>query len=350
VADPILSRRAVAALMAAAPFASGLGLAAAVQAAPIDPATPLRPAATPDDEATSAATGADAFRHITAQVTINGRGPFTFLVDTGANRSAVSEAVAEQLGLTLGAPVRVYTVLGARSRPTVLLDELRIGGRAQHGVRVPTLAMTGVSADGVLGVDWLRNRRLTFFFDENRLEIAGSTLRTAFEGDTLRGSSVVIPALLRAGQLTVINAQAGPTPIVAMVDTGAQLTIGNPALRAQVERQLGPTVQPLRIGISTVTGERIEGDLYTLPSLRVGGALFSRVPVVFANVRVFDLWEMQRQPAVVLGLDLMARFDAVSLDFGRRQVQFNITSGQRRRLTREADRQPPAPAGKRGAL
>lgn len=347
MADPILSRRNVAALMLSAPFA----LAGGACAAPVEPPVPLRHAVVEEGEAaTTAATDADAFRHITAQVSINGQGPFTFLVDTGANRSAVSEAVAERLGLPLGPPVRVYTVVGARSRPTVVLNELRLGGRAQRDLRVPTLAMTGVSADGVLGVDWLKNRRLTFFFDENRLEIVGSAVRTPFDAELLRRTAVVIPARLQAGQLTIINAQMTGHPVVAMVDTGGQFTLGNPALRTLVERRQGPNFAPLPVGITTVTGERIDGDLYYLPTLRVGGVLFSHVPVVFADVRVFELWDMQRLPAVVLGLDLMSRFAAVSLDFGRSQVRFDMGPTPRRPPTRQADRLPQAPPRKRGTL
>src|SRR5262245_22989425 len=45
-------------------------------------------------------TRSDRLGRVVAPVIVNGQGPFRFIVDTGANRSAVSQALADQLGLT----------------------------------------------------------------------------------------------------------------------------------------------------------------------------------------------------------------------------------------------------------
>ena len=48
------------------------------------------------------------------------------------------------------------------------------------------------------------------------------------------------------------------------------------------------------------------------------------MPVVFADLPVFGLWGLEAKPALVLGMDLMAEFTSVSLDFGRSTVTFEI--------------------------
>lgn len=319
MAQPGLSRRAFAAFGLAAPF---LGAGSAM-AAPGDPA----PEAT-----TSVLTGQDRYDHMTARVFINGQGPFNFLVDTGANRSAISEEVAARLALPMGPSVAVNTVVGSQVRPTVVVDELRLGGRVQRRVTLPTLAITGVAADGVIGVDWLRDKRLTFHFGDRRLDIAGPAVGVGL----VAHSGVVLPARMQSGQLSLIDARIGARPIAAMIDTGAQSTLGNRALQALIAGQQGPTPLSRRVGIHTVTGERVEGDLMRIPALRLGGAMFRQAPVIFADLKVFDLWGMQQQPALVLGLDLIAMFDRVTLDYSRREVRLEVDRARGATMTRRA--------------
>ena len=69
-----------------------------------------------DDAPTQFDTGRDAFEHMMAPVTINGQGPFQFLMDTGANVSCVSRELGQRLALPALPPARVHTVVGVRER------------------------------------------------------------------------------------------------------------------------------------------------------------------------------------------------------------------------------------------
>jgi hypothetical protein len=51
------------------------------------------------------------------------------------------------------------------------------------------------------------------------------------------------------------------------------------------------------------------------------------VPVVYSEAHVFDLWDLKKTPALVLGMDLLTQFESVALDFGRSQVRFDIAEG-----------------------
>jgi predicted aspartyl protease len=303
-------------------------------AAPFGVAGPAFAAALADPPESTAPIPIDQgrYNHMTARVFINGEGPFNFLIDTGANRSAIGEAVAERLGLPAGPPVAVNTVIGSRVRPTVMVEELRLGGRAQRRVALPTLAITGVSADGVIGVDWLRNKRLTFHFGDRRLDISGPAVGAGVDAY----GGVVLPARLQSGQLSLIDTRIGSQPVSAMIDTGAQSTLGNRALQALIADRQGATPLARRVGIHTVTGERIEGDLMRIPALRLGGATFRQAPVIFADLKVFDLWGMQQQPALVLGLDLIAIFDRVTLDYSRKQVRLEVDRARGAMIARRA--------------
>ena len=76
--------------------------------------------------------------------------------------------------------------------------------------------------------------------------------------------------------------------------------------------------------METVIGEPFSGELIYLPFLRLGGLHMGMVPVVYADMHVFDIWGLKDKPALVLGMDLLTQFDTVALDFGRSRVRFEL--------------------------
>ena len=59
----------------------------------------------------------DLYRRMTAPVRVNGRGPFPFVVDTGANQSVIAEGLAAHLGLS-GPLELLHSTTGAQLAPT----------------------------------------------------------------------------------------------------------------------------------------------------------------------------------------------------------------------------------------
>lgn len=310
------NRRDIARLLAAAGAAAACPLPALAQA------TPAAAIADDDHDNTPSQVGLerDASLRMLAPVMINGQGPYQFLVDTGANRSCLRREVAEAMGLPAGPTVAVTTVAGRSLKPTVVVDELHVGTRVQRGVKVPLLRMPGDEAtDGILGVDWLKNRRLLLDFKARVLEIA------APRHETNDKNRVIVPARRRSGQLTLVDAESGGRRISALIDSGSELTLGNSAMRRLVaETTRGSVGPPVRLTMQTVLGETFHGDLLYVPFMRLGGLTLGNVPVVFAESQVFWLWDLHDKPTVVLGMDLLSEFTAVALDFGRSTVRFDI--------------------------
>lgn len=301
-------RETIGLLAATAAFAPGLMRAQAAT-------TPIPTEEHHED--TSVPTIDTAALQVTAPIFLDGQGPFQFIVDTGANASCVAVALADRLGLPRGPLVRVNTVAGARPRQTVLVDRLQVGGRTHRKVRAPVLPVAGLKADGVLGIDWLKGQRLVLGFAEDRLEITRS------RPDKPSDTSVVVPARRRSGQLTIVDADLAGERISAIVDSGSEVSLGNLALR-DLARRKDKTFQPgAPVGLISVAGERFQGEAGFLPWVRLGGLQMGAVPVVYADSHVFRLWELQRAPALILGMDLLRQFDAVALDFGRSAVRFD---------------------------
>lgn len=262
------------------------------------------------------------FEHMLAPVTVNGRGPFNFLLDTGANTSCVSHKLMEKLSLTSDETARVHTVVGVRERPIVMLDELQVGPRNRKRVRAPALPIKGSEVDGVLGVDWLKGQRLELDFKGRTLQITKSQ-----RDEGRPGKVVVVPARRRHGQLTIVDADLSGKRISAIIDSGAQGTLCNGKLRELVkasEVRKGKSEPPRFVKMETLAGESFTGESLFLPFLRLGGLHLGNVPVTYADMHVFDIWDLKDTPALVLGIDLLSQFELVAMDFGRSQVRFDF--------------------------
>lgn len=299
---------------------SGLALAAAFAAPRVraDPATGTR---LPSDEdvyepPTSLALVADMYARMTAPLQIDGRGPFPFVVDTGANQSVISSELAVRLSLPQGAPSALNGVAGVEMAPTTAAA-LGLGRRARRETTLFVLPQSAIGGDGMLGLDGLDGQTLVLDFKRRALEIEAGGRRG------LESRTVVLRARRRDGQLTLVDAELAGIPVTAFIDSGAQNTIGNKALqRLAALRQ--PTSSWTVAPIVSVTGQTIEGDLADLPHLRIGGLSLPRWRVAFADLHTFRLWDLTERPAILIGVDILSRFEKVTLDFARNEVSFRV--------------------------
>lgn len=271
----------------------------------------------PDSEQPVVA-GRDRHDHLTAPVTLNGQGPFTFIVDTGASISCVSAELVAALGLPMEAARRVHTIVGVRSLPVALVDELRIGVRRQRRMSALSIKLEQPEIQGVLAVDWLKGQRVTLDFVNGSLQFGVSRDERSEPG------RVVVPARRKQGQLTMVNAELGERRVNAMIDSGSEMSVCNTALLRLLDRAQAVPVRRQIVEMVTVIGEPFEGELIYLPFLRLGGLLLGNVGVMHADTHVFELWGLADKPTVLLGMDLLREFRAVSLDFGRSQVRFDL--------------------------
>lgn len=300
--------------------------------------TPLPPA--PADTAPSSAAdavlqaGFDPVQRMTVPVMIEGKGPFTFVVDTGANHSVLSIETAQGLGLPSGGAAAIHGIAGVEPAETVYVRQLAIGSVVSKRIRMPLLARRNLGADGLLGVDVLTRRDVQLDFERNRFNIAPSN--SSFRQTTTTGGTgrlgtpvfnpniVVVAARYRFGQLTIVDAEVGVgLAITAFLDSGAQSTVGNLALRnAAFLQEPGLALRTTRVQLVSATGQTVSGDLARLPGLRLGGLRIGNLSCVFADLHTFKIWDLVDRPAILIGMDVMRHFKTIELDFGRREVVF----------------------------
>ena len=258
---------------------------------------------------------ADVYRRMTAPVKINGQGPYPFVVDTGANRSVISIELAAALGLPQGPRQLLHGVAGEEMAGSTTAT-LNLGGKDQPDTVLSLLPQLSIGGPGMLGVDRLHDQRLTLDFHAQRLEIEASRYAPRDP------AAVTVKAQRRSGQLTLVDADLAGVPMVAILDSGAQSTIGNMALWAYAINN--PGVGWGDVAIISATGQTMGAQSATLPRLRIGGLQFPAWAIAFADLHTFKLWNLVDRPAILLGVDALSRFESVSLDFARDEVRFRL--------------------------
>jgi predicted aspartyl protease len=290
--------------------------------------------ATPDD-GTSLKTAFDAVKRMTVPTFIDKAGPYTFVVDTGANRSVMATELAGALALPSGGRAAIHGIAGVDPAETVLVKRITVGGLSSKRMRMPLLPRHHLGAEGLLGVDVLEKRRVTLDFRNNVFSIAPSqkpataNLRgraTRLAKPEIDPTLVVVPARHRFGQLTIVDAEVNGVPVTAFLDSGAESTVGNLALReAVIQREPGLRSQLMVVKLVSATGQMVGGELSRMPPLRLGGLRIGNLSCVFADLHTFRIWDLVDTPAILIGVDVMRHFDAIELDFGQSLVSFRTS-------------------------
>ena len=294
-------------------------------AAPLPPPTRFESVATPQPTDGPApdkiALGVDSFDRMTVPVRLGGQGPFRFLVDTGADRTAISIELAAKLGLVAGPRALLHSATGESHVAMAVIADLTLSRTSVKRIEAPLLAAADIGADGILGIDSLRAQRILFDFPARTLSITTSRGRDELSGEDV----IIVRAQRREGRLVITDAAADGHHVSVVIDTGSQYSIGNAALRRALERHgrievIGP------VELLSVTGASLRGELAMVRELEIGRATITNLALVFADAHTFHQLDLDRSPAILLGMNGLRSFDKVSIDFETRKLRLMVTS------------------------
>lgn len=267
-------------------------------------------------QADEVALKADASRRMTVPVTVSGAGPFRFMVDTGANHTAISRQLAASLGLSTREGARLHSATGVSIVPTATVSGLQLGARTLQIDRAPLLEASNMGADGILGTDSLRSQRVIFDFK------AGNMTVVPAGGPQWRSSpdEIVVRGKLKRGRLILTEAIADGAKATVILDTGSQGTIGNAALRKRLlgSKRINPGSQ---VVVQSVTGGTLLAESVFVKRLEIGGVELRDFEILFAPAHTFKQLGYDNRPALLLGMDAMRAFDRVSIDFAQKKLR-----------------------------
>ncbi|MGZ6011772.1 MAG: aspartyl protease family protein [Caulobacteraceae bacterium] len=277
-----------------------------------DPAQPTLPAAEqePVPDAVLAAS-VDLADRMTVPVTVNGRGPFPFVIDTGSNRTVVSDALASQLGLPSSGSLQIRAATAMAKTDSVRVASLAVGHRRLTDFKAPVLQLNNLGALGMLGIDAVADQRLVMDFRKKQMVLT-KTVRQEADAGTL-----VVQAKSKYGQLLLVDSEVEGVPLYVIIDTGSEVTIGNSAMRSFLAKR-----RASRADLIDVAGETATVDLGQLPELHIGKVIVLNEQVAYADLFVFEHLGLHGKPSMLLGMSTLRKCAKVSIDFPAREVRF----------------------------
>lgn len=261
----------------------------------------------------------DHIGRIVVPVTINGRGPFRFVVDTGANHSTITPGLAQELGLTVesGAPMLLDGITGSALVSSVTVERLQTGDLTLADTAMPVVSGSVMAgADGILGAAGLSEKSLSIDFRRNRVAIASRLEYRDQEATTrIHASSV-------SNGLIVLEAIVGGVQVQAVLDTGSERTLGNLALRGALQPKYlsGRGFAAVLTSVYGATTQAEPGEIWRAPTIALGGLRIADVAIVYGDFHIFKVWQMQDRPAMILGMDVLGTVASLGIDFRHRNV------------------------------
>jgi clan AA aspartic protease (TIGR02281 family) len=272
----------------------------------------------PIEQSTTAVIQDDPTDRMTVPVMINGQGPFKFIIDTGASRTVISKELAAKLGLAEGKRAPIHTMNGVDQIRLVTIPLLQMSNAEVRNIKAPALQARYIGADGLLGIDSLQNQEIVIDFRSKQMTVKPSTKEHSEPDEK---GTIVVTARSRYGQLILVDADAAGRKINVVLDTGSENSIGNSALRKLVMR-VSSKAEIVPIELVGVTGDRTAADYTQIESVRIGGIAIAHAPTAFAEAHPFKQFGLARKPSMLLGMDILRKFDRISIDFAKRKVRF----------------------------
>jgi hypothetical protein len=263
-------------------------------------------------------------------VSINGSGPFPFVLDTGdGDLTALDEGTAKSIALRStpigegGGAGEEVVPFGFADSNTVSMPGLSFSGRPL--LTFPVRRMDphwGKRKDGLFGGDLLSTlvtiidyeRGRVVFHDANAYEYQGPGERIHV---TMRGNYILVPAKV------VLYGGEDPLETVFLLDTGVRLSVFN----SPYAKEHGLAAQSPRT-LTGVTGFGIggasKGIVGRVEAIRIGSYLFENPVMSFSADTAGALADTSF--AGIIGADFLSRFTVV-LDYKRSQIFLEKNAG-----------------------
>src|SRR5437773_1077787 len=219
---------------------------------------------------------------ILVPVHVNDRGPFDFILDTGAGTSLLASDVAKQLELKTISSKEGQSAGGKVSVSLAKVDSLAAGEAKLGDVDVGIVDLShigksiGARIDGDLGYNFLKHFRVTIDYRNCEIRFDDPKRVESFA----RGAKTQVPIRLAspAKPLILVDVHAnGRGPFQFAIDTGTSTSAVTPELGEELGLEGSP------VGPVTTGGPHVNVRAATLNSFQLGGAKIDNLAVVVAD-------------------------------------------------------------------
>ena len=252
-------------------------------------------------------------------VFVNGRGPFEFILDTGAGLCLVTRNLASDVGIIAIHTQQGYGAAGQVTLGTGLADSIALGHALAHRVRVGitdellrVAAAIGARVDGALGHEFLRAFRLTLDYKSETVELAQGAGSPEVPNEI--GPALPFKLAHATKPLIMLDAYVDDLgPFNFVLDTGASTTAISPSLASRLNVRL------TAIPDVTAGGGSTKASSARIRSLRVGSNTANELDVAVTSSLDIISTAIERKLDGIIGYNFL-RLYRVVIDFPNAQL------------------------------
>ncbi len=214
-------------------------------------------------------------------VSFGKKGPYRFVIDSGASVNGVNVKLAPELGLLARTKARISGMGGSEITPVYLVRDIAINATHLHdelifiGLRNPPFA----GASGMLGASFVASRPSEFDFDAAELRVYEQGQQD-FSAYQMTPSRRLSPA--GSDHRVLVEVTLDGMPLKLVVDTGASAEI---SLNSACVKRLGLWDRyPILASGHTVdiNSARVQRRTVKIPDFKLGAFTISATPVSLA--------------------------------------------------------------------
>ena len=112
----------------------------------------------------------------------------------------------------------------------------------------------------------------------------------------------------------------GGIKAIAVIDTGAQVTVGNLALRNALARSRDEH-DVYEDAIIGVTEDVQQATNVRIPGIVAGDLIVRNADIMFSDLYIFEHWKLTSEPALLIGMDVLGVLDTLIIDYRRNELQ-----------------------------
>ena len=249
---------------------------------------------------------------------VNAKGPFDFVLDTGAAMSILTKDLADKIGVE---GTEVKEALGAAGQRIEIslgkVDSLSIGESRARDVKVGIIKELPkcIGALGALGYNYLKEFVLTIDYESKLLTISSSREET----NQPRSNRTYVPLRLATPDrpILLVDVLVNGREINAFIlDTGASQTVISPELAQRMGLSESTAADSI-IGVGGVAQSSVALSI----TLSVGEAYLSNINVIVADIFSSLCRAVGAKFDGILGFNFLSRFK-IEIDFPNERACF----------------------------
>ena len=211
-----------------------------------------------------------------------------------------------------------------RMKQKLLAGDMVIGPNLQidHPWLVEMIGFAGfdyVMLDGehgLLGVDGMAGRLLHVDFTRHCVAVYESPAQMSMQG------WMSVPAHMQFGTMLTVEGEIMGVKVNVLIDTGSDISLANSRFRDALRRVAAGKIE-YHNGRAFTYGRPLvlEESVFT-PSLRLGRTVVNGVNAHIGDFHIFDVWRLQDQPTLLIGMDVLAQSREMAIDYHQGVVYF----------------------------